>query len=160
MTPVVNGFSISARRAAGYDRAFPYLCEELKREGFEILCEFRVDPALERRTGLSWAHLGLPWQDYTVVVVWSPLDAGPALLSDRDGGLLLPLNICVASDGASTAAAVINPFGALMPRDGPVGIRLVIRNLARRIYEVLLRFANEEEPSILHELEVSNAHGL
>ena len=157
MTPVVSGFSISAQRSASYRQALPYLREELKRHGFEILCEFRVDSALERETGLNRAHLGVPWQDYTVLVVWIPAEICHALVSDRDGGLLVPLNVCVAGDNASTVAAVINHYGPLIPRDGPIGIRLVIRDLTRRIYEVLQAFGNKEETSVHREVEMLEA---
>ncbi|SRR5579885_153663 len=158
MTPMVKGFSISAQRAASYQEAFPYLCSGLKRRGFEILSELRVGPALEHELGLSWTHLGLPWRSYTVLVVWSPPDVCQAVLSDRDGGLLAPFNICVAGDGSSTVASVINYYGALIPRDGPVGIRLVIRNLTRKIYEVLEEFANQEEPVVRSDVEVAEVH--
>ncbi|HEX2917069.1 MAG TPA: hypothetical protein VHN81_01025 [Edaphobacter sp.] len=158
MTPIVNGFSISAQRAVGYQEAFPYLCDELRRHGFEILSELRVGPALEHELGLSWAHLGLPWQNYTVLVVWSPPDACQAVLSDRDGGLLAPFNICVVGNSQCTVAAVINYYSALISRDGPIGIRLVIRNLTRRIYEVLQEFANEDRAFIRNEVEVDEVH--
>ncbi len=155
MTPIVKGFSISAQRETGYQEAIPHLCDELKRHGFEILSELRLGPALEDRLGLSWVHLGLPWQSYTVLVVWSPLDACQAVVSDRDGGLLAPFNICVAGNSTCTVAAVINYYSALIPRDGPIGIRLVIRNLTRRIYEVLQEFANYEESAVRNDVEVA-----
>lgn len=158
MTPTVSGFSISVQKAAGYKPALSSLREQLKRHGFEILCEFGVNSALEREMGLSWEHLGVPWQNYTVLVVWNPREACHAVASDRDGGLLVPFNVCVAGNGRSTVAAVINHYGALMPRDGPIGIRLVIRNLTREIYEVLQAFGNDEETPLRCETERVEAH--
>lgn len=158
MTPMVRGFSISAQRAASYQEAFPILCSVLKRRGFKILSELQVGPALGHELGLSWTHLGLPCRSYTVLVVWSPTDVCHAVLTDRDGGLLAPVNICVAGDGSSTVAAVINYYGALIPRDGPIGIRLVIRNLTRKIYEVLEEFANQEAPTFCGEVDVAEVH--
>ena len=159
MTPIVKDFSISAARETGYHEALPYLSDALKRQGFETLCQFRVNPALEHKVGLSWKHLGLPWSNYTVLVVWSPSDACQALLSDRDGGLLVPFNVCVAGNDRTTVAAVINHYGALIPRDGPVGTRLVIRNLTRKFYQVLLEFASSgEESSVPREAAVTEAH--
>lgn len=158
MTPIVNGFSISAQRTVSYQEAFPFLCDELRRHGFEVLSELPVGPALEHKRGLSWAHLGLPWQNYTVLVVWSPPDACQAVLSDRDGGLLAPFNICVAGNSQCTVAAVINYYSAVIPRDGSIGIRLVIRNLTRRIYEVLREFADEDQPSIENEVKGAEVH--
>ena len=155
MTPIVNGFSISAQRAVSYQEAFPYLCDELRRHGLEVLSELRVGQALEHKLGLSWAHLGAQWQNYTVLVVWSPPDTCQAVLRDRDGGLLAPFNICVAGNSRCTVAAVINYYSGLIPRDGSIGIRIAIRNLTRRIYEVLQEFASEEEPSVRNEVEVA-----
>lgn len=160
MAPTVQGFSLSAQSAANYQRAFPYLRQLLNSHGFEILCEFRVDSDLDRKAGLSWEHLGLPWRHYTVLVVWCPPDVCQALLSDRDGGLLIPFNICVADDGNSTFAAVLNQYGALSPRDGAIGIRLVIRNLTRRIYQVLEEFAKQEETAEHREEEVNETYRL
>lgn len=158
MTPIVKGFSISAQRAVSYQEAFPYLCDVLRRRGFEILSELQVGPALEHELGISWAHLGVPWRNYTVLVVWSPPEICEAVLSDRDGGLLVPFNICIAGNSASTVAAVINYYGALISRDGPIGIRLVIRSLTRRIYEVLQEFANHKESAVRNEMEVAEVH--
>lgn len=62
MTPVVTGCSISTQRVAPYRQALSNLREQLMRYGFEILCEFRVDSALEREMGLSRVHLGVPWR--------------------------------------------------------------------------------------------------
>jgi len=159
MTPIVKDFSISAVRANGYQVALPYLADALKRQGFETLYQFRLNPAVERKVGLSWRHLGLPWRDYTVLVVWSPPDACQAILSDRDGGLLVPFNVCVAGNDRITVAAVINHYGALIPRDGPVGARLVIRNLTRKFYQVLEEFSSREgEASGPFEAAVAEAH--
>ncbi len=159
MTPIVKDFSISAARETGYQEAFSYLADALKRQGFETLYQFRLNPAVERKVGLSWKHLGLPWSNYTVLVVWSPPDACQALLSDRDGGLLVPFNVCVAGNDRITVAAVINHYGALIPRDGPVGTRLVIRNLTRKFYQVLQEFSSQvEEASGPYEAAVAEAH--
>ncbi len=153
MTPIVKDFSISAARQMGYHEALPYLSDALKRQGFETLCQFRLNPAVERKVGLSWRHLGLPWSNYTVLVVWSPPDVCQALLSDRDGGLLVPFNVCVAGNDRTTVAAVINHYGALIPRDGPVGTHLVIRNLTRKFNQVLQEFAGQaaDSPAPLEE---------
>jgi len=107
-----------------------------------------VDSVVEHKLGLAWEHFGLPCQNYTVLVVWSPSEVGPAVLSDRDGGLIVPFNICVAGDDERTVAAVINHYGALMPREGPIGIRLVIRDLTRKIYRVWR--ASQGKSSRLH----------
>jgi uncharacterized protein (DUF302 family) len=138
MTTTVRDFSISVRTATSYQRAVASLREALKRHGFEILCELPLDRELEGKAGLRWEH-------YTVLVVWSPFDAYQALLSDRDGGLLVPFNLCVVEEENSSFVAVTN-HGALGRTAGPIGIQVLVRDLARKIRRVLAELATQEEP--------------
>jgi uncharacterized protein (DUF302 family) len=141
MPATLRNLSISVRTAASYQRTLPALREALKRHGFEILCECPVDQELVRKVGLSWEHLRLPWQHYTVFVVWSPFDAWPALLSDRDGGLLIPFNLCAVDDGRSTFVAMINHCGVMGSNGQSIGVQVLVRDLTRRAHEVLMEIA-------------------
>jgi uncharacterized protein (DUF302 family) len=140
----VRDLSISVRSKDTYEITLLTLREALKRSGFEVLCEFPVARELERKVGLQWRQLGLHWQQrYTVFVVWSPSDAYQALLSDRDGGLLIPFNVCVAEDGASTAVAFTNHYGPLAAKSSSIGVQLLIRNLTRKFRQVLIEVASD-----------------
>lgn len=149
MTTTVRDFSISARTATSYQRVLTILREALKRHGFEILCELPLDRELERKVGLRWQH-------YTVFVVWSPFDAYQAVLSDRDGGLLVPFNLCVAEEGNSTFVAITN-HASLNRSAGPLGIQVLVRDLARKIRQVLVEVAMHEEPPAYREVQTSEA---
>jgi uncharacterized protein (DUF302 family) len=151
MTTTVRDFSISARTTTSYQRALANLREALKRHGFEILFELMLDRELDRKVGLRWQH-------YTVFVVWSPFDAYQAVLSDRDGGLLVPFNLCVAEDGNSTFVAVSN-HTSLSRSAGPIGIQVLVRDLARKIRQVLVEVAMQEEPLAYREVRSSEARG-
>jgi uncharacterized protein (DUF302 family) len=137
MTTTMRDFSISVSTPISYQRAVTRLREALKRHGFETLCELPLDRELKRKVGLHWQHC-------TVVVVWSPFEAYQAVLNDRDGGLLVPINLCVAEDGNSTFFAVMN-HRALSPNGGSLGLQVMVRDLADKIREVLAEAATQEE---------------
>lgn len=157
MTTMVRDFSISMRAEGGYQQVVSKLREALKERGFEILCEVPVDRELDRKVGLPWEHLGLRWRHYTVFVVWSPFDAYQALLSDRDGGLLVPFNICVAEDGSSTFVAVANHNGGLSAKHAPIGIQVLVRDLTRKVRQLLADLDRQGEPSVRRNVAVSEA---
>jgi uncharacterized protein (DUF302 family) len=57
MTATSREFSISVRTASSYRQTLSDLRKALKRNGFEILCEFTLDRELERNGGaLSALH--------------------------------------------------------------------------------------------------------
>ena len=158
MNTIVRDFSISMRTTACYQQVVSNLLETLKHRGFEILCEFLIDRELDRKVGLRWEQLGLRWQHYTVFVVRSPFDAYQALLSDRDGGLLVPFNVCVAQDAGSTFVAVTNHQGSLNTKDAPIGIQVSVRDLARKIRQVLMDLAMKGRSAEGHEVHTEEAH--
>ena len=149
MTNTVRDFSISVRATVSYQRALAKLREALKRHGFETLCELPLDRELERKVGLH------P-QQCTVFVVWSPFHAYAAVLSDRDGGLLVPFNLCVARDGSSTFIAVMN-HGALSPNGAPLGLQMLVRLLTDKIHEVLVEAAMSPAPGQYRQARVTDA---
>jgi uncharacterized protein (DUF302 family) len=132
--------SISVRTAGSYRQALSDLRMALKRNGFEVLRELTLDRELERKAGLPCEHC-------TVFVVWSPSDAYKALLSDRDGALLVPFNLCVTEDGSSAFVAVANHYGTLSARRAPIGLQSLLHDLALRIRHVLAELATPDEVS-------------
>jgi uncharacterized protein (DUF302 family) len=158
ITTTVRDLSISVRSKDSYEVALLTLREALKRGGFEILCEFPVAREVERKVGLRWRQLGLHWQQrYTVFVVWSPSDAYQALLSDRDGGLLIPFNISVAEDGDTTVVAVTNHYGPLAAKSSSIGVQVLIRDLTRKLRQVLVEVLTEGEPGEEHGMWANEA---
>ena len=120
-----------------YQRAVTKLREALKRHGFETLCELPLDRELKRKVGLHWQHC-------TVFVVWSPFEAYQVLLSDRNGGVLVPVNLCVAKERDSTLLAVIN-HGAWSANSGSLGLQVMVRDIADKIRDVLAEASMPEE---------------
>ncbi len=136
MTIAVRDFSFSARTDVPYQRVLSILREALKRHGFEVLCELPLDRELERK-------LGLHCQYCTVLVVWSPLDAYQAVISDRDGGLLVPFNITVAEQGSSTVIAATN-HAALGRNSGSIGVQVLLQTLTKKVRRLFLELARHE----------------
>ncbi len=159
MTAIVRDFSISVRTASGYQETVAVLREGLKRHGFEILCELPMDRELARKAGLPWERMGLRWRHYAMFVVWSPSDAYQALLSDRDGGLLVSFNLCVVGDGSWTFVAATNHYGAGSAKGGTIGVQVLIRELARKIRELLTEIGTPEHHADYGEVP-ANAQGL
>ena len=140
-----HGFSISVKTKINYQETIEYLREALTRFGFEGLHELPLDRELERKAGLRWPQLGLSWRHYTVLLVWSPLDACPALLSDRDGGLLVPFNLCVAEGDNVTFIAAANHFNLLRPGNASIGTQTLLRDLSHRIRGVLSELETQQD---------------
>ena len=136
MTTGVRDLSISARTGISYRRVLSILREAVKRHGFEVLCEVALDRELERKVGLRCQHC-------TVLVVWSPFDAYHAVLSDRDGGLLVPFNILVAEHGDSTVIAATN-HAALGRNGAPIGVQVLAQALAKKVRCIFLEMATQD----------------
>ncbi len=140
-----HGLSISIATKISYQLTIEVLREVLARFGFEVLYEFALDRESERKAGLRWPQLGLRWCHYTVPLVWSPLDACPALLSDRDGGLLVPFNLCVAEKDNTTFIAAANHLNLLRPGNASIGTHTLLREQAHRIRGVLSEIAMRQD---------------
>lgn len=140
-----RGFSISMRSAVSYPETVQRLRDELGRHGFEVLSELPLHRELERKAGLRWKQLGMDWSRYTVLVVWSPSDACPALLSDRDGGLLVAFNLCIAEKKGMIIISAANHYGALKAGDASLGVQVLARDQAHRIRNVFSELALQNE---------------
>lgn len=136
MTIAIRDFSFSAKTEIPYQRVLSILREGLKRHGFEVLCELPLDRELQRKVGLQSQHC-------TVIVVWSPFDAYQAVVSDRDGGVLVPFNIAVAEQANSTVVAAMN-YASLSRGGGPIGVHVMAQNVARKMRQLFLEVAAEE----------------
>lgn len=136
MTTAVRDFSFSGRTELTYELALSALREVIKLHGFELLYELPLDQELERKVGLRSRRC-------TVLVVWSPFDAYQAVLSDHDGGLLVPFNITVVEHGRSTVIAATN-HAALARNSGSVGVQILAQTLAKKVRRIFLEVALRE----------------
>lgn len=136
MTTMTRDFSFCLRTTLGFQECLDLLRQKLQREGFRLVSEVQFHRELEKTVGLRW-------QKYTVLVIWSPFHAYQALLSDRDGGLFMPFNVVVAEDMGYTSVSVTNHALAGFS-DGPIGIQVLVRELNRKMREIFLELASHE----------------
>lgn len=137
MTSMTRESSFSVQTTLDFQCCLDLLRECLRVEGFRVAAEIPFDREFKKNVGLAW-------QRYTVLVVWSPFCAYQALLSDRDGGLIVPFNLVVAETDASTLLIATNR-GMYQRMDGPIGIQVLLRELNRKIRQIFL-CVGEHEP--------------
>jgi uncharacterized protein (DUF302 family) len=136
MTTMTRDFSFSVRTTLGFQEVLDLLRRKLQQEGFRVVSEISFDREFEK-------SVGLPWQRYTVLVVWSPFHAYQALLSDRDGGLFVPFNLVVSVDQGSTLIATTNHALAGL-NVAPIGIQVLVREINRKMRQILSELAVHE----------------
>lgn len=137
MSTTTAGFSVSMHTTLPFEQCLKFLRRLLPRDGLPIVAEVSFHREFER-------HVGLSWHNYTVLVVWSPLLAYQAVLTDRAAGLLMPFNVVVAEQGTSTTVSATNPalFGRIV---GAVGFQVFTHELARKINQVFSGLPGREE---------------
>jgi uncharacterized protein (DUF302 family) len=133
---MTRDFSFSVRTALGFQECLDLLQRTLQREGFRVVSEVQFHREFEKT-------VGLPWKNYTVLIVWSPFHAYQALLSDRDGGLFVPFNVVIAEDADCTLIAITN-YALAGFSNGPIGIQVLVRELNRKMRQIFLELASHE----------------
>ncbi|MGH3017549.1 MAG: DUF302 domain-containing protein [Gaiellaceae bacterium] len=96
-----TAYTLSERTALPFEDAVERVREELKREGFGVLCEIDVQATLAEK-------LGIERQPYTILGACNPPLAHMALETDPELGTLLPCNVVVYRDGDETHIAAID----------------------------------------------------
>ncbi len=99
--------------------------EALAEQGFGVLTEIDVTATLK-------AKLGQDMEDYLILGACNPALAHQALEADRSIGLLLPCNVVVRSDGASTVVQALDP-GTMVTLTGLPALEPVAAEATRRL---------------------------
>lgn len=99
--------------------------EALAEQGFGVLTEIDVTATLK-------AKLGQDMEDYLILGACNPALAHRALEADRGIGLLLPCNVVVRSDGASTVVQALDP-GTMVTLTGLPALEPVAAEATRRL---------------------------
>ena len=93
-------YTLSATTELGFDEAAARVRDELKAEGFGILCEIDVQATLKEK-------LGVDGEPYLILGACNPPLAHRALEAEPDLGTLLPCNVVVyVRDGQTHVSAV------------------------------------------------------
>jgi uncharacterized protein (DUF302 family) len=97
---LATGYTLSERTALSFDEAVERARDELKAEGFGVLCEIDVKATLKEK-------LGIERDRYTILGACNPPLAHQALEAEPELGALLPCNVVVYElDGEAHIAAV------------------------------------------------------
>ena len=100
MRVLATGYALSATTDLPFAEAVERVREELKVDGFGILCEIDVQATMK-------AKLGVDSEPYTILGACNPPLAHRALQAEPELGVLLPCNVVVyVRDGATHVAAV------------------------------------------------------
>lgn len=138
MTTMARGLHFSARTTLAFRECLDLVRRRLEAEGFRVVSEVDFRREFEKFSGLAW-------RNYTVLVVWSPFHAFQALISDQEyGGLFVPFNLVIAEDLESTSVAVANYALSSGLAESPIGIQVLVRELHRKMREIILEFAGRE----------------
>ena len=100
MRMLATGYPLKATTDLPFDVAVERVRDELKTEGFGILCEIDVQATLREK-------LGVEEEPYLILGACNPPLAHKALLAEPDLGTLLPCNVVVyRRDGQTHISAI------------------------------------------------------
>ena len=93
-------YTLTATTEFGFSEATERVREELKSEGFAVLCEIDVQSTLKEK-------LGVDREPYLILGACNPTLADQALRTEPDLGTLLPCNIVIyLRDGVTHISAI------------------------------------------------------
>jgi uncharacterized protein (DUF302 family) len=96
-----TSYTLSAATTLGFTEAAERVRDELKAEGFGILCEIDVQATLKEK-------LGVDGEPYLILGACNPPLAHRALEAEPDLGTLLPCNVVVYQRGGKTQISAID----------------------------------------------------
>ncbi len=96
-----TSYTLSATTELGFTEAAQRVRDELKAEGFGILCEIDVQATLKEK-------LDVEGEPYLILGACNPPLAHRALEADPDLGTLLPCNVVVYRRGGETRISAID----------------------------------------------------
>jgi uncharacterized protein (DUF302 family) len=101
MRVLATGYTLSATTALPFAEAVERVREELKVDGFGVLCEIDVQATMK-------AKLGADGEPYTILGACNPPLAHRALQAEPELGVLLPCNVVVYVRNGETHVSAVD----------------------------------------------------
>ncbi len=98
---LATGYTLSSTTPLPFDRAVERVREELKADGFGVLCEIDVQATLKEK-------LGVDGEPYLILGACNPPLAHQALQAEPELGVLLPCNVVVYERGGETHISAVD----------------------------------------------------
>jgi uncharacterized protein (DUF302 family) len=128
---LATGYTLSERTTLPFEEAVQRVREELKTEGFGILCEIDVQATLKEK-------LGVEGEPYVILGACNPPLAHRALEAEPDLGVLLPCNVVVYRRDGDTHISAIDAERMLSIVDNEQ-LAPIAANVSRRLSDVVAR---------------------
>jgi uncharacterized protein (DUF302 family) len=127
---LATGYTLSATTELGFTETADRVRDELKAEGFGILCEIDVQATLKEK-------LGVDGEPYLILGACNPPLAHQALEAEPDLGTLLPCNVVVYQRGAETHISAIDAerMLSIVGNDALAPVAAEVRNRLAAVVE-------------------------
>ncbi len=127
---LATGYTLSATTHHDVAGAIERVREELKAEGFGVLCDIDVQATLKEK-------LGVEGEPYVILGACNPPLAHEALAAEPDLGTLLPCNVVVyRREGATHIAAIdAERMLSIVGNDGLAPVAAQVRDKLLRVVE-------------------------
>ncbi len=130
---LATSYTLSATTELGFSETAARVRDELKAEGFGILCEIDVQATLKEK-------LGVDGEPYLILGACNPPLAHQALEAEPDLGTLLPCNVVVYRRGGKTHVSAIDAE-RMLSIVGNAELAPVAAEVRRRLAAVVERTA-------------------
>ena len=133
--PPTTGYTLSEATNLPFRDAVERVREELRAEGFGVLCEIDVQATLREK-------LGIEREPYTILGACNPTLAHEALEAEPDLGVLLPCNVIVYRTEGRTHVSAVNAERMLSIVGGEQ-LAPIATEVTRRLADVVARTAGK-----------------
>ena len=128
---LATSYTLSEKTTLPFDQTVERVREELKAEGFGVLCEIDVQATLKEK-------LGIEGEPYTILGACNPPLAHQALEAEPDLGVLLPCNVIVYQRDGDTHISAIDAE-RMLSIVGNEQLAPIAADVKRRLGEVVSR---------------------